>query len=134
MSNKIFTTVPVPKFPRSVFNLSRPVLFTPRMHKEYPTEIIEVIPGDGFKIHTEAYAKSQPMVAPTFAKMDVAQESFFVPCWQLSERFDDFITGGERGTNNEEDDYLEYGRQTDLKYFQGSDYQNGHQPRTSPQA
>lgn len=98
MSNKLFTTVPVPKFPRSNFNLSRPVLFTPRMHKEYPTEIIEIIPGDGMKIHTEAYAKSQPMVAPTFAKMDVAQESFFVPCWQLSEHFDDFITGGERGT------------------------------------
>lgn len=98
MSNRLFTTVPVPRFPRSNFNLSRPVLFTPRMHKEYPTEIIEIIPGDGLKIHTEAYAKSQPMVAPTFAKMDVAQESFFVPCWQLSEHFDDFITGGERGT------------------------------------
>lgn len=98
MSNKIFTTVPVPKFPRNTFNLSRPVLFAPRMHKEYPTEILEIIPGDGIKIHTEAYAKSQPMVAPTFAKMDTAQESFFVPCWQLSELFDDFITGGERGT------------------------------------
>lgn len=76
MSNRLFTTVPVPRFPRSNFNLSRPVLFTPRMHKEYPSEIIEIIPGDGMKIHTEAYAKSQPMVAPTFAKMDVAQESF----------------------------------------------------------
>lgn len=76
MSNKIFTTVPVPRFPRSTFSLSRPVAFTPRMHKEYPTEIIEVLPGDGIKIHTESYALSMPMVAPTFAKMDVAQESF----------------------------------------------------------
>ena len=106
MSNKLFTTVPVPRFPRSTFNLSRPVLFTPRMHKEYPTEIIEIIPGDGMKIHTEAYAKSQPMVAPTFAKMDVAQESFFVPCWQLSEHFDDFITGGERGTYTDKMPYV----------------------------
>lgn len=106
MSNKLFTTVPVPKFPRSNFNLSRPVLFTPRMHKEYPTEIIEIIPGDGMKIHTEAYAKSQPMVAPTFAKMDVAQESFFVPCWQLSEHFDDFITGGERGNYTDKMPYV----------------------------
>ena len=97
MSNKIFTTVPVPKFPRSTFNLSRPALFTPRMHKEYPTEILEVIPGDGFKIYTEAYAKSMPMVAPVFAKSDICQESFFVPAWQLHEDFDDFITGGERG-------------------------------------
>lgn len=109
MSNRLFTTVPVPRFPRSVFSLSRPVLFTPRMHKEYPTEILEVIPGDGFKIHTEAYAKSMPMVAPSFAKMDVAQESFFVPCWQLSEHFDDFITGGERGTNTDKMPYMTVG-------------------------
>lgn len=109
MSNKLFTTVPVPRFPRSNFNLSRPVLFTPRMHKEYPTEIIEIIPGDGMKIHTEAYAKSQPMVAPTFAKMDVAQESFFVPCWQLSEHFDDFITGGERGTYTDKMPFVDVG-------------------------
>lgn len=107
MSNRIFTTVPVPKFPRSNFNLSRPVLFTPRMHKEYPTEILEIIPGDGIKCHTEAYAKSQPMVAPTFAKMDIAQESFFVPCWQLSEHFDDFITGGERGTYTDKMPFLD---------------------------
>lgn len=109
MSNKIFTTVPIPKFPRSNFNLSRPVLFTPRMHKEYPTEILEIIPGDGIKCLTEAYAKSQPMVAPTFAKMDVAQESFFVPCWQLNEHFDDFITGGERGTYTDKMPFLTVG-------------------------
>ena len=109
MSNKLFTTVPVPKFPRSNFSLSRPVLFAPRMHKEYPTEILEIIPGDGIKIHTEAYAKSQPMVAPTFAKMDTAQESFFVPCWQLSEHFDDFITGGERGTYSDKMPYVTVG-------------------------
>ena len=110
MSNKLFTTVPVPKFPRSTFNLSRPVLFTPRAHKEYPTEILEVIPGDGFKIWAEAYAKSQPMVAPSFAKMDIAQEAFFVPAWQLSERFDDFITGGERGMNTDKMPYITVGK------------------------
>ena len=116
MSNKLFTTVPVPKFPRSTFSLSRPVLFAPRMHKEYPTEIIEIIPGDGLKIHTEAYAKSQPMVAPTFAKMDVAQESFFVPCWQLNEHFDDFITGGERGNYLDKMPYLTIGTLYNLLY------------------
>ena len=82
--SKLFTTVPVPRFPRSTFSLSRPILFTPRLHKEYPVELIEVIPGDGFKILTEAYAKSMPMVAPVFSKMDVAQEAFFVPCWHLA--------------------------------------------------
>lgn len=123
MSNRLFTTVPVPKFPRSNFSLSRPVLFTPRMHKEYPTEIIEIIPGDGIKIHTEAYAKSQPMVAPTFAKMDVAQESFFVPCWQLSKHFDDFITGGERGTYNDKMPFVTVGWvYTRLLNLMGADF------------
>lgn len=98
MANKIFTTVPVPRFPRNTFPLSRPVAFTPRLQKIYSPNVIEIIPGDGINERAEAYARSQPLVAPTFGKIDVFQEAFFVPDWQLNEHFDDFITGGERGT------------------------------------
>lgn len=98
MSNKIFTTVPVPRFPRNTFSLSRPVAFTPRLQKVYVPNCIEILPGDGMNERAEAYARSQPLVAPTFGKIDIAQEAFFVPWWQLNEHFDDFITGGERGT------------------------------------
>lgn len=81
-------------------------MFTPRFHKVYAPNVIEVLPGDGFNEGDECFARTQPMVAPTFAKIRAAQESFFVPGWQLYEHFDDFITGGERGDYNEKLPYV----------------------------
>lgn len=96
MSNKLFTHVPVPKFPSSTFSLSRPVMGTPRMKKVYPGNIVEIVPGDGIRAGAEVFARAQPMIAPVFSKMRIRQESWFVPFWQIHEKFDDFITGGER--------------------------------------
>lgn len=101
MANRLFTSVPVPKFPNSTFSFSRPVMATPRPQKVYPGDCMEIIPGDGIRAGSEAFMRTQPMVAPVFAKQSLLQECFFVPCWQLSDKFDDFITGGERGTFNE---------------------------------
>lgn len=96
MSNKLFTHVPVPKFPSSTFSLSRPVMGTPRMKKIYPGNIVEIIPGDAIRGGAEVFARAQPMIAPVFSKMRIRQESWFVPFWQIHVKFDDFITGGER--------------------------------------
>lgn len=97
MSNRLFTQVPVPKFPSSTFSLSRSVMFTPRIQKLYCPNVIETIPGDGINEQSEQFARTQPMIAPTFAKMNAQQFAFFVPFWQINEHFDDFITGGEKG-------------------------------------
>ena len=96
MSNKIYTTVPVPKFPRNVFSLSRPVVGSMRMQRLYPTEIIEVVPGDAFNLRQETFLRTAPLVAPPLAKVTLSHHAFFVPDWQLHEKFDDFITGGEK--------------------------------------
>lgn len=72
-------------------------MFNPRLQKLYAPNIIETIPGDGFNERSEQFARTQPMVAPVFAKMNADQHAFFVPCWQLNEHFDEFITGGEDG-------------------------------------
>lgn len=72
-------------------------MFTPRLQELYCTNIIETIPGDGFNERSEQFARTMPMIAPTFAKMNADQHAFFVPGWQLNEHFDDFITGGEKG-------------------------------------
>lgn len=72
-------------------------MFTPRLQELYCTNIIETIPGDGFNERSEQFARTMPMIAPTFAKMNADQHAFFVPGWQLNENFDDFITGGEKG-------------------------------------
>lgn len=76
-------------------------MFTPRLQKVYCSNAIEVLPGDAFNERAETFARTQPMIAPTFAKINAAQEAFFVPGWQLFEHFDDFITGGERGDYND---------------------------------
>lgn len=97
MSNRLFTTIPVRKFPSNTFSLSASRMFSCRLHKVYCPEVIETLPGDGFNIRSEQFSRSMPMVAPTFAKINADQFSFFVPAWQLNEHFDDFITGGEHG-------------------------------------
>lgn len=96
MSNKIYTSVPVPKFPRNVFSLSRPVVGSMRMQRNYPTEIIEIVPGDALNLRQETFLRTAPLVAPPLAKVTLSHHAFFVPCWQLHEKFDDFITGGEK--------------------------------------
>lgn len=96
MSNKIYTRVPVPSFPTNVFSLSRPVVGSMRMQRLYPTEILEVIPGDAMNLRQETFLRTAPLVAPPLAKLTLSHHAFFVPAWQLHEKFDDFITGGEK--------------------------------------
>lgn len=96
MSNKIYTSVPVPKFPRNVFSLSRPVVGSMRMQRLYPTEILEIFPGDAFNMRQETFLRTAPLVAPPLAKITLSHHAFFVPDWQLHEKFDEFITGGEK--------------------------------------
>lgn len=94
--SKLYTSVPVPKFPQNTFNLSRSAVGSMSFHKMYCTECIEVIPGDGFVAGTETFGRAEPMVAPPMARQDCDHHTFFVPDWQLNNHFDDFITGGEK--------------------------------------
>lgn len=96
MSNKIYTTVPVPKFPRNIFSLSRPVVGSMRMQRLYATEIMEILPGDAVNMRQETFVRTAPLVAPPLARVNVQHHAFFVPGWQLHRDFDDFITGGEK--------------------------------------
>lgn len=96
MSNAIYTRVPVPKFPTNIFSLSRPVVGSMRMQRLYPTELIEIIPGDALNFGQETFLRTAPLVAPPLAKVSLSHHAFFVPAWQLHEKFDDFITGGEK--------------------------------------
>ena len=84
-------------------------MFTPRLQKLYCTNIIETLPGDCINERSEQFARTQPMVAPTFAKMNADQFAFFVPSWQLNEHFDDFITGGEKGDYTDKMPYCTVG-------------------------
>lgn len=107
MSNKLFTTIPVPRFPSNTFSLSRSVMFCPRLQKVYVPNVIEIVPGDGMNERAEQFARTRPMVTPVFSKMNAFQEAFFVPNWQLNEHFDEFITGGEDGAYQDKMPYTD---------------------------
>lgn len=66
------------------------------MQRNYPTEILEIVPGDAINLRQETFLRTAPLVAPPLAKVTLSHHAFFVPCWQLHEKFDDFITGGEK--------------------------------------
>lgn len=114
MSNKIYTTVPVPKFPTNVFSLSRPVVGSLRMQRCYPTEIIEILPGDAMNFRQETFLRTAPLVAPPLAKVTLSHHAFFIPAWQLHDKFDDFITGGEKMDFT---DHMPYTRVGDIYQF-----------------
>lgn len=104
--SKLYTRVPVARFPKSTFPQSRPVAGSMSAQRLYCTNAKEVLPADDWRASSEAFVRLQPLVAPVLAKLSVHQEAFFVPCWQLNDHFEEFITRGERGTYNEKMPYI----------------------------
>lgn len=104
--SKLYTRVPVARFPKSTFPQSRPVVGSMSAQRLYCTNAKEVLPADDWRASSEAFVRLQPLVAPILAKLSVHQEAFFVPCWQLNDHFEEFITRGERGTYNEKMPYI----------------------------
>lgn len=104
--SKLYTRVPVARFPKSTFSQSRSVVGSMSAQRLYCSNSKEVLPADDWRASSEAFVRLQPLVAPILAKLSVHQEAFFVPCWQLNDHFEEFITRGERGTYNEKMPYI----------------------------
>lgn len=104
--SKLYTRVPVAKFPKSTFSQSRPVSGSMSAQRLYCTNAKEVLPADDWRASSEAFVRLRPLITPVLGSMTVHQESFFVPCWQLNDHFEEFITRGERGTYNEKMPYI----------------------------
>lgn len=82
---------------RSVFNLSYEKKFTCDMGQLIPVMCDEVIPGDIFKIGSQAVIRFQPLVAPILHEVNMYVHYFFVPYRLLWVDWEDFITGGTQG-------------------------------------
>lgn len=95
----IFETVPVPRVKRNSFNLSHERKFTMEMGKLIPILCQPVVPGDTFKVNTEAMIRFAPMISPIMHRVDTYVHYFFVPNRLVWDRFREFITGGEDGTS-----------------------------------
>lgn len=87
---------------RYAHNLSHTVTSTNNMGLCYPHDIIEVFPGDSFKIEAKNLTRFLAQVAPTMHDVFVGVDTYQVPWRQLFEKlglsWDDFLTGGEDGT------------------------------------
>lgn len=89
---------------RHAHNLSHTVTSTNNMGLCYPHDIIEVFPGDSFKIEAKNLTRFLAQVAPTMHDVFVGVDTYQVPWRQLFDKlglsWDDFLTGGEDGTTS----------------------------------
>lgn len=84
----------------SKFNLSHTNLLTCEMGKLVPFYVEEVLPGDEFRVKTDAMIRLAPMLAPIFGEVDFYTHYFFVPNRLIWDNWEDFITNGlESGTS-----------------------------------
>lgn len=84
---------------RNRFNLSHKVSFSCDQGELIPCSLVEVLPGDIFRHGTSALIRLSPMLAPIFSQMNVSVFQFYVPTRTVWDDFEDFITGGEDGTD-----------------------------------
>lgn len=108
MSNPLFTTVPLPKIKRNTFKLTHRNTFTMDIQKNYPTLIMESLPGDRFITHSELMVRCMPLIAPVYQNYNISQHAFFVPMRQLSDNWEQFITGGKDGIYSDVMPYTTY--------------------------
>lgn len=85
------------KLKRNVFDLSHEHKLTCDMGKLIPIMCEEVIPGDTFKVKTDIVIRLAPLLAPVMHRVDVFTHFFYVPTRLVFDKWDDFITGGEKG-------------------------------------
>jgi len=64
-----------------------------------PLNVVEVLPGDTFQKATSALLRCSPLLAPVMHKVNVDIYDFFVPNRLVWDDWEDFITGGEDGTD-----------------------------------
>lgn len=76
------------------FNRSHTNLLTCDMGKLVPFYVEEVLPGDEFRVKTDAIIRLAPMLAPIFGQVDFYTHYFFVPNRLLWSNWEDFITNG----------------------------------------
>lgn len=82
---------------RSKFNLSHSFKFSSNLASLVPVLVEDVVPGDTFKVSTDAMVRFAPLIAPLMHEVDVCTHYFFVPNRLIWSEWEDFVTGGERG-------------------------------------
>lgn len=98
--NNLFTSVPQNKVSRNLFDLSHEVKMSGKFGILYPVLLMDVLPGDTVRDQMTAFIRFAPMLAPVMHRIDVTTHFFFVPNRLLTDHWEDFITGGQDGTES----------------------------------
>lgn len=96
--NNIFTQVPIQRQKKNHFDLSHEVKMSCKFANLYPILLKECLPGDQWSNTTDVMARLAPMLAPIYHRIDITVHYFYTPMRLLSDFWEDFITGGQDGT------------------------------------
>ena len=93
----IFNSIRLKRPKRNVFNLSYENKLTMNMGELVPIMCMPIVPGDKFRVNTEALVRLAPLVAPMMHRVNVYTHYFFVPNRLVWSDWEDFITKGVDG-------------------------------------
>lgn len=116
----IFNNIRVTKPRRNVFDLSHEHKLTMNMGDLVPVYLQEVVPGDSFKVSTEALIRLAPMLAPVMHRVNIYTHYFFVPNRIIWDSWELFITGGVDGKQNPPFPNIGLDEQNKAKFTKGS--------------
>lgn len=88
---KLFSSVKRPRIKTSNFNLSEEHKLSCNFGEIIPILCKEMIPSDRFEISTELLIKFAPLKAPVMHRVKAKVDYFFVPNFQVTDLFSDFI-------------------------------------------
>lgn len=94
---KIFNSIRLKRPKRNVFNLSYENKLTMDMGELVPIMCMPIVPGDKFRVNTEALVRLAPLVAPMMHRVNVYTHYFFVPNRLVWDSWEEFITKGVDG-------------------------------------
>lgn len=96
----IFNSIRLKRPKRNVFNLSYENKLTMNMGQLVPIMCMPIVPGDKFRVNTEALVRLAPLVAPMMHRVNVYTHYFFVPNRLVWNQWEDFITKGIDGEDS----------------------------------
>lgn len=88
----VFNSVPITKPKRNLFNLSFSNRFSCKLGQLVPILCKPVVPGDTFKVSTEIFIRTAPLVSPMFQEMKVYVHFFYVPNRLIMDKWEQFIS------------------------------------------
>lgn len=103
----IFNSIRLKRPKRNVFNLSYENKLTMNMGELVPIMCMPIVPGDKFRVNTEALVRLAPLVAPMMHRVNVYTHYFFVPNRLVWNEWEDFITKGIDGEDKPVFPYLD---------------------------